>query len=56
MTSLARKVQERGHKVFFVGVPDAEAAVRGAGIEFYPVAEREFPAGYWHEETRNSPS
>jgi zeaxanthin glucosyltransferase len=49
MTTLARKVRERGHEVFFVGFLDAEPAVRTAGIEFHPVAEREFPAGYRRE-------
>lgn len=48
-TSLARKVRERGYDVFFLGVPDAEAAVRAAGIEFHPVAAREFPAGSFRE-------
>ncbi|HZR58532.1 MAG TPA: nucleotide disphospho-sugar-binding domain-containing protein [Terriglobales bacterium] len=49
MTSLARKVREHGHEVFFVGVPDSESFVRAAGIEFYSVAEREFPVGSWLE-------
>jgi MGT family glycosyltransferase len=47
MTSLARKVRERGHEVFFIGLLDAQATIRAAGFEFYPVAEREFPVGAW---------
>ncbi len=47
MTCLARKMRQRGHDVFFVGVPDAAPAVRAAGLDFVPVAEREFPAGSW---------
>lgn len=52
LTTLARKVQERGHEVFFIGVLDAEPTVRAAGIQFYSVAEREFPAGFWRERSR----
>jgi UDP:flavonoid glycosyltransferase YjiC (YdhE family) len=48
-TSLARKVRERGHDVFFVGVPDTEPAVRAAGLEFHAVAAREFPPGSFRE-------
>jgi len=49
MSSLARKLQERGHEVFFVGVADAARQVRAAGIDFYTVGEREFPVGSWDE-------
>ncbi len=48
-TSLARTVRERGHEVFFVGVPDAEAAVRAAGLEFHALAAAEFPPGSFRE-------
>jgi UDP:flavonoid glycosyltransferase YjiC (YdhE family) len=50
MTTLARKMRERGHQIVFAGIPDAEPAIRDAGLEFYPVAEREFPAGYMREQ------
>jgi len=43
--ALARTVRERGHDVFFLGVADCEPAVRAAGFEFRPFAERQFPAG-----------
>jgi UDP:flavonoid glycosyltransferase YjiC (YdhE family) len=52
MTTLARKMRERGHEVVFAGIPDAEPAVRHAGLEFHPVAEREFPAGSVREQLR----
>lgn len=45
MTTLARKVRERGHEVFFLGIPDAEPMVRVAGFEFYPYGDALFPAG-----------
>jgi UDP:flavonoid glycosyltransferase YjiC (YdhE family) len=31
MTSLARRVQSRGHEVVFIGVPDDEPFARAAG-------------------------
>ncbi|MCU1233582.1 MAG: glycosyltransferase, family [Candidatus Solibacter sp.] len=49
MLTLARKVRERGHDVFFVGGLDCEASVRGAGFEFRSFAESEFPAGFRRE-------
>jgi zeaxanthin glucosyltransferase len=45
MTTLARKLQSRGHEVVFFGAPDAEAAVRASNLDFVPFGEREFPAG-----------
>jgi zeaxanthin glucosyltransferase len=45
MTTLARKVRERGHEVFFLAIPDAEPMVRAAGLEFYPYGDEFFPAG-----------
>jgi len=45
MTTLARKVRQRGHEVFFLGIPDAEPMVRAAGLEFYPYGAALFPAG-----------
>jgi zeaxanthin glucosyltransferase len=34
MTTLARRLQSRGHKVVFIGVPDVEPFARAAGPEF----------------------
>ena len=50
MTTLARKMRERGYEIVFAGIPDAEPAVREAGLEFYPLAEREFPRGSMREQ------
>ena len=45
MTALARKLQSRGHKVVFIGVPDIEPVVRAADLEFIPFCESEYPLG-----------
>lgn len=45
MTALARRMRDRGHEVTVFSVPDAEAAVRAAGLELRPVGAAEFPAG-----------
>ena len=45
MTTLARKLQSRGHDVVFIGVPDIEPAVRAAKLAFEPYCEEEYPAG-----------
>ena len=45
MTALARKLQARGNEVVFISVPDAEAAVRAAGLEFVPFCDVEYPLG-----------
>jgi len=45
MTTLALKVRQHGHEVFFLGIPDAEPMVRAAGFEFYPYGDALFPSG-----------
>ena len=45
MTALARKLKSRGHEVVFIGVPDAEPAVRSAKLDFVPFCEKEYPPG-----------
>jgi zeaxanthin glucosyltransferase len=45
MTALGRKLKSRGHEVVFIGVPDAEPAVRAAQLDFVPFCEKEYPAG-----------
>jgi zeaxanthin glucosyltransferase len=45
MTSLGRKLKSRGNEVLFIGVPDMEAAVRAAGLDFVPFCEKAYPAG-----------
>jgi MGT family glycosyltransferase len=45
MTALARRLEQRGHQVVIFGIADTEARVRGAGIEFHRIGERDFPPG-----------
>jgi MGT family glycosyltransferase len=45
MTSLARKLQARGHDVVFISVLDAEPALRAANLKFVPFCEQEYPTG-----------
>src|SRR4051812_21111218 len=45
MTALARRLQSRGNRVQFLGVPDVEPAVRAANLNFVPYCMREYPAG-----------
>jgi zeaxanthin glucosyltransferase len=45
MTALARKLQSRGHKIVFIGVPDIEPVVRAADLDFVPFGENEYPPG-----------
>jgi zeaxanthin glucosyltransferase len=45
MTTLARRLHSRGHEVAFIGVPDVEPFARGAGLDFVPFCENEYPAG-----------
>jgi zeaxanthin glucosyltransferase len=45
MATLARTLQSRGHEVLFIGVPDAEMIVRGAGVDFVSYCEDEYPLG-----------
>jgi len=45
MTALGRKLKSRGHAVVFIGVPDAESAVRTATLDFVPFCEKEYPPG-----------
>src|ERR1700730_14377757 len=45
MTALARRLQQRGHEVVIFGIPDTEAQVRAAGIEFSLIGEDDYPPG-----------
>ncbi|HEY4047924.1 MAG TPA: hypothetical protein VGM27_13765 [Acidobacteriaceae bacterium] len=45
MTTLARRLQSRGHEVVFIGVPDVEPFARTAGLNFVPFCKSEYPAG-----------
>jgi zeaxanthin glucosyltransferase len=52
MTTLARKLQSRGHDVVFISLPDGEAAVRAAGLAFLPCGIKEYPLGSLKERLR----
>jgi zeaxanthin glucosyltransferase len=52
MTTLARKVQSRGHDVVFISLPDGGAAVRAAGLAFLPCGIKEYPLGSLKERLR----
>ena len=45
MTTLARRLQSRGHEVAFIGVPDVKPFARAAGLNFVPFCENEYPPG-----------
>ena len=45
MTTLARRLQSRGHEVAFIGVPDVEPVACAAGLDFVPFCENEYPPG-----------
>lgn len=49
MTALGRKLKSRGHEVVFIGVPDAEPAVRAAKLDFIPFCENEYPPGAFNK-------
>lgn len=52
LTTLARKLQARGHEITFITFLDGETAVRAAGLPFVPCATEEFPAGAFAEQFR----
>jgi UDP:flavonoid glycosyltransferase YjiC (YdhE family) len=45
MTALARRLQQRGHRVVIFGIADTEARVRSAGVEFQQVGQLDYPLG-----------
>jgi len=45
MTTLARRLQSRGHEIVFIGVPDVEPFAHAAGLKFVPYCESEYPVG-----------
>ena len=52
MTTLARKLQARGHDVIFISLPDGEHSARAAGLPFLPCGAREFPPDSLSERLR----
>ncbi len=45
ITALARRLQQRGHRVILFGIADTEARVRAAGVEFRQVGAQDYPLG-----------
>ncbi len=45
MTALARRLEQRGHKVILFGIADTEARVRAAGIDFQLIGAIDYPLG-----------
>jgi zeaxanthin glucosyltransferase len=45
MTTLARKLQSRGHDVVFLSLADVAPFVEAAGLPFVPCSETAYPAG-----------
>ncbi len=45
MTTLGHVLQKRGHRVTLVGIADAEAKSRAAGLEFAAIGQANYPAG-----------
>jgi zeaxanthin glucosyltransferase len=45
MTTLARKLQSRGHDVVFISLADVAPVVEAAGLPFVPCSEAAYPAG-----------
>jgi len=43
MTSLARKLQSRGHDVVFISLTDTAPFAEAAGLPFVPCSEAEYP-------------
>ncbi|HLO88891.1 MAG TPA: glycosyltransferase [Nostocaceae cyanobacterium] len=45
MTALGRELQRRGHRVTVLGMPDAQANAKAAGLEFRTISAHQFPVG-----------
>jgi zeaxanthin glucosyltransferase len=49
MAALARRLEQRGHKVVIFGIADTEARVKAAGIEFELIGAQDYPLGTLHK-------
>jgi zeaxanthin glucosyltransferase len=49
MTSLARRLESRGHEVICIGFPDAASGVAAAGLRFEEYCGKQFPLGSYAE-------
>lgn len=52
MTTLGYELKRRGHKITLFGVVDAQPKAYAAGLEFWPIAEAEYPQGSVTESLR----
>ena len=43
--ALARKLQNRGHRIFYLTIPDTEDRIRAQGFDWLPVFTQVFPKG-----------
>jgi len=43
--ALAKKLQNRGHRIFYLTIPDTEDRIRAQGFEWIPVFTQVFPKG-----------
>jgi UDP:flavonoid glycosyltransferase YjiC (YdhE family) len=43
--ALARKLRNRGHHLYYFGIPDIAERIRSQGFDFTPVFSRAFPEG-----------
>ena len=43
--ALARKLRNRGHHIYYFGIPDIAERIRSQGFDFTPVFSRAFPEG-----------
>ena len=42
MLPLANELKKRGHRLTFIGIPEAEAKISAAGLEFCAIATEEY--------------
>lgn len=45
MCVLGRELQQRGHQVTLLGVPDIQSKVIRSGLDFWTIGEAEYPIG-----------
>ncbi|MBD1841311.1 glycosyltransferase [Coleofasciculus sp. FACHB-501] len=49
LAALGRELQQRGHRVTFLQIPDLEASVRSEGLNFYPIGQGIYRPGFLAE-------
>lgn len=51
--ALARKLRDRGHRIYYLCIPDSEERIRSQGFEFIPIFSRVLPKGTMSEQYAN---